>query len=312
MIYIGFIYKITNDINQKVYIGKTTKTIAARWKQHLYDCTNPNKRNTHFYRAIQKYGVEHFHIEEIEKCPNSELDIREAYWIKEYDSFNTGYNSTLGGDGGDTFNHKSYQSPVCKISLVEDKILERYESIAQAAENLGDKRYAANISACCRGAQKQAYGYRWSYQNEIRFRDIKHGRHKKVFQIDVYKVQIINEFDTVADAAYTIEQKREGVASTQIATAARNTVYKGVCKPYGYAWAYEETLEDILNKLLQYNRYIIKMNPDTQEILQYFSSKTSAQRSVTGKSYGTIVDKLHQLGDVIRYKGFLWKMVNKI
>ena len=46
---------------------------------------------------MNKYGLEHFHIEEIENVENNMLDEREKYWIKYYNSYNNGYNSTIGG-----------------------------------------------------------------------------------------------------------------------------------------------------------------------------------------------------------------------
>lgn len=94
----AYIYKITNDINQKSYIGMTYNTIEERWKQHQYDA---NKRNLiekrPLYRAIVKYGISHFHIEQIEETDIPEE--RERYWIEYYGTFKNGYNATLGGDG---------------------------------------------------------------------------------------------------------------------------------------------------------------------------------------------------------------------
>ncbi len=93
----GYIYKITNDINNKVYIGQTIKTIQKRWKQHQCNFTKEYFSQLVLYKAMNKYGVKHFHIEEIEKVENDKLDEREKYWIKFYDSYNHGYNSTIGG-----------------------------------------------------------------------------------------------------------------------------------------------------------------------------------------------------------------------
>lgn len=90
----GFIYKITNKVNGKVYIGQTKYTIEARWKQHQY-----KKDKTHFHNAIRKYGVENFIVEQLEECEISELDSKEIYYIAKYNSFKEGYNSTIGGDG---------------------------------------------------------------------------------------------------------------------------------------------------------------------------------------------------------------------
>lgn len=99
----GYIYKIINDINNKVYIGQTTYTLEERFKQHLFSARHeaPYK----LYRAMNKYGTEHFQIQLIEECPNSELNIKEAYWIGKYNSFDNGYNCTLGGDGVQKYNH---------------------------------------------------------------------------------------------------------------------------------------------------------------------------------------------------------------
>lgn len=48
---------------------------------------------------MNKYGLEHFHIEIIEECDLKDLEEREIYWIQFYQSFKNGYNATLGGDG---------------------------------------------------------------------------------------------------------------------------------------------------------------------------------------------------------------------
>lgn len=93
----AYIYKITNLINNKCYIGKTERTIKERWKEHI---KNKNKLNLPLYRAFNKYGIEHFSIEQIEECDQNHLDLRETYWIKYYDSCANGYNCTLGGEGG--------------------------------------------------------------------------------------------------------------------------------------------------------------------------------------------------------------------
>ena len=93
----GYIYKVTNKVNGKVYIGKTIKSIEKRWKEHL-EKSKINK--TKFYNAINKYNVENFILEKIEECDDLILNEREQYWIRYYNSYENGYNSTGGGDGG--------------------------------------------------------------------------------------------------------------------------------------------------------------------------------------------------------------------
>lgn len=87
----AIIYKIINDINDKVYIGMTTRDVKVRWKEHLRHSSQL------IDKAIQDLGKEHFSIEVIEECSEDEVDSREIHWIEFYDSFNNGYNVTLGG-----------------------------------------------------------------------------------------------------------------------------------------------------------------------------------------------------------------------
>lgn len=99
----GFIYKITNDVNGKVYIGKTLNTVESRWKEHCNDKNRRKMENRPLYRAMNKYGLEHFSVEMIEECQDN-LEEREVYWIKYYNSYvgwpnSNGYNATIGGDG---------------------------------------------------------------------------------------------------------------------------------------------------------------------------------------------------------------------
>ncbi len=99
----GFIYKVTNTINGKVYIGLTKNPVKWRWHSHLYSAFNKETENYDvlFHRAIRKYGIDAFIVETIEECKNAVLPEREQYWIAHYNSSdgNFGYNMTLGGEG---------------------------------------------------------------------------------------------------------------------------------------------------------------------------------------------------------------------
>ena len=104
----GYIYKITNIQNNKIYIGKTKYSIYNRFESHIRAAFKSN-RKYYFYNAIRKYGKDNFKIDLIEECDNSILSEREKYWISFYNSIDKsiGYNSTLGGEGGDTFTYQS-------------------------------------------------------------------------------------------------------------------------------------------------------------------------------------------------------------
>ena len=68
---IGYIYKITNLINNKLYIGQTTKSLEWRWLKHQKDSiTYKHHLDTKFARAIRKYGVDNFKIELLETLTN--------------------------------------------------------------------------------------------------------------------------------------------------------------------------------------------------------------------------------------------------
>ncbi len=103
----GYIYKITNGVNGKMYIGQTSTSIAQRWYEHKYTAHyfNSNRCQDHLYCAMRKYGIDNFAIETVEEVDDSRLDEREQYWIAFYDTCNSGYNMTLGGSGGHTIDH---------------------------------------------------------------------------------------------------------------------------------------------------------------------------------------------------------------
>ena len=101
------IYKITNKVNGKIYIGQSVN-IEQRWKAHRNTAYNMYDKNYDkpLYRAIRKYGLENFCFEIIEECLVSELNEKERYYISFYNSFFDGYNLTLGGDGSAHFINK--------------------------------------------------------------------------------------------------------------------------------------------------------------------------------------------------------------
>ena len=98
------IYCIKNLVNEKCYIGQSIK-IKKRLYQHI---KSVNKVDVALYRAINKYGLENFEVSVLETVQTktslnelkSILDDLEKKYIQEYNSYNNGYNSTLGGDYG--------------------------------------------------------------------------------------------------------------------------------------------------------------------------------------------------------------------
>lgn len=103
------IYRITNLVNFKFYIGKTDKTIQERFKRHSY---NHKKSNTYLYKAMREYGIDKFVIEVIEETDKGSE--REIYWIQQ---LKPQYNMTPGGDGGDTSNSPNYKLGMSKRNI---------------------------------------------------------------------------------------------------------------------------------------------------------------------------------------------------
>lgn len=167
------IYKITNKINYKLYIGQTIN-YEERIRQHKQTPfrENSKEKDRPLYRAIRKYGVENFSFEIIDTAENiEELNKKEIYWIEYYDCCvdnNKGYNLDRGGKngnkseetkrkigiaqigelnhaygkkGGDSFNAK-------RIRNVTDSI--DYDSMIDCAiKEYGDKKYLKQLSKVC-------------------------------------------------------------------------------------------------------------------------------------------------------------------
>lgn len=103
----AFIYVITNDINGKQYVGKTNNTIERRFKEHIRDSRKERCEKRPLYIAMNKYGIEHFHILALEECSAEDSFDREMYWIDKLCTYgHNGYNATKGGDSKKYYDYK--------------------------------------------------------------------------------------------------------------------------------------------------------------------------------------------------------------
>ncbi len=103
----AFIYVITNDVNGKQYVGKTNFSLERRFREHIADSKRERCNKRPLYSAMNKYGIEHFHIEKLEECSAEDSSKREEYWIAKLNTYgHTGYNATRGGDSKKYYDYK--------------------------------------------------------------------------------------------------------------------------------------------------------------------------------------------------------------
>ena len=127
----GKIYLITNNINQKQYVGQTIMTLKQRWNKHLSVSRQENP--TGIAGAIKKYGKDNFTMQLLATCNIEDLNDLEQYYIKKYDTFNNGYNLTLGGEGGKT------------LQLNEEEVIQKYYELQYISDTA--KYFNCNVLA---------------------------------------------------------------------------------------------------------------------------------------------------------------------
>lgn len=262
----NIIYKVTNLVNGKLYIGLTTQTLRERRYGHMFNARNPHKGDgdAYFYNAIRKYGEHNFKWEVIEIAPNFDreeevmdyLNEREVYWIALYDSYNNGYNLTKGGGGkvGFTFNHteetkrKISESNMGRIMSKESR--ERI-SKSRIGRFKGDenpffgKRHSekvkAKISSSKKGISvhteesKKKISKAMSGENHHSFG--KGTRHRAIVQLTL-EGEFVSEFPNTKVPA-TMLGKKDG------------SIITGCCKDrykhaYGYRWMYKDEYENLV------------------------------------------------------------------
>lgn len=210
----AYIYKITNDINNKVYIGKTTTTIEDRWKQHQSDMNKRRCEKRPLYSAMRKYGYRHFNIEEIEECSIKDLNDREIYWIDYYDSYHNGYNATRGGDGTIYVDAE----PILKL-WDEGKNIKEIHDITGHDHTTISKYLADN------GVTAE--------ERQIRGRDY---LRKPVVMLDKDTGEILKIFDMIGSTEKFLKKPGSKRHIYEVCTGQRKTAY-------GYKWKYLSDIE---------------------------------------------------------------------
>jgi len=202
---LAYIYKITNQINNKIYVGATTRYPTERFKEHCRDAKRFTDRP--LYKAINKYGKENFDISILEECSDDKLEQREKYWIEKLRSFKYGYNATTGGSGKAyvdydliiaLWNDNKNMAEISKItSYCMDTIRIALEDIASDSE-----RHKAGIKSLF----------------------------KSIAMLDIKTNSVIKVFSSIRDA-YRFLGKTSSGHIEAVCKGNRNTAY-------GYKWKY--------------------------------------------------------------------------
>lgn len=211
----GFIYKIINLINNKVYIGQTVNSLEQRFIEHKSHWKNNyNSSNRPLYNAFSKYGIENFQIELVEKVEQSNLNNREKYWIKYYDSYNNGYNATWGGDSTILYDY--------------NKIVELYnikQNMSEVARIIGCQWATVSRALKSAGLEKT--------------KKLKMSNSKVIIMLDKNN-NFIQRFDRLMDAAIYIKQNQYTQNSNLSSISGTiGQVCRGERKSaYGFKWTY--------------------------------------------------------------------------
>ena len=132
------IYKITNTVNNKAYIGKTNDCIFKRFSEHISESTRERSKDRPIYRAIKKYGIQNFSLELLEITDKPEE--REIFWISHFNTYRSGYNATKGGDGRSYIDESAilnFHSLGLSIQLISEKTGNDRATVAKVIQKHG-------------------------------------------------------------------------------------------------------------------------------------------------------------------------------
>lgn len=222
------IYKITNLINNKVYIGQST-SIQRRLGEHKYKpyYEKSDGYNTPLYRAIRKHGVENFSFETIEECSLEQLDGREIFWIQYYGSYirdNKGYNLTLGGGG--------------RLSILHDEILNLWDVGKSVTE------ISATLKICKSSVINHLMGYLTYTPEESRKRGYNTLKSQKKVRVYDLNLKYVTTFNNPEDTAEWLK-----VTVNSVKNCCQHRTRQ--CKNFILCWEDEEPVSTNSKPILQ-------------------------------------------------------------
>jgi len=265
----GYIYKITNKINNKVYIGKTEGDIALRWQQHIYNMSNGIEY--HLYNAMRKYGLENFSFEILENnLKKEELSQKEIEYIKSYNSLKNGYNMTIGGEGVTKYSHEDIKNKYLECQNLEETSLYFNCSVATVRRILKEYNLYTNF-------------------NNTDFA-------KKVFQFDLYKDILLNEYNSLGEAARALNKNN--------INAIRLACNQEISQAYGFRWSYSNDINSLQKAKSGKIKQVIQLDKQTNEIIKIYESAKAA--SIELKCDASSIQKVCR-GERKTCAGYKWQ-----
>ena len=221
----GYIYCITNILNQKKYIGKTTKTVEQRFKEHCNDSKRKRCEKRPLYNAMNKYGINNFIVETLKECDNDKLEKYEQYYIKKFNTYgHTGYNATKGGDGSILYDYK--------------KIIELYNS------GLNIKQVSLKLNCCDDTVSHVLNQFNIKRHKIIYNSDIKRGfcnPAMKVIQIDKLNNKKLKVFESISLASKWLTDNNFAKTNNGGVRQKISLCCQGKIKSaYGFKWNYHQ------------------------------------------------------------------------
>ncbi len=213
-----YVYKITNDVNGKMYIGQTSRTLEERFDEHLNELNKKRSIGRPLYDAMRKYGVSHFHVDLIEETDSPKE--REVYWVEYYGTFKNGYNATLGGDG------KRYLD---------------YDLVVMIYQQTGNMAETANLLGICADSVDEIL----RIKNECKRSSAEIAIEKYSKPVHMFDLNglYIKSFISVADAArYLIDNKLSNGKASGLRTRISNVCHGKRKSAAGFKWAYENKI----------------------------------------------------------------------
>ena len=287
-----YIYKVTNKINGKIYIGQTNN-FEKRKREHLLD-----KRTNHqaFKRALNKYGFDGFDWEIIDKCETKEeINKKEKYYINYYNSkVPNGYNIANGGEGGSNWNLQ----PIVMLNL-NGEFIKKYDYITQCENETGLNH--STISACCKGKHLRYKDYIFMYEKDY----LKNGP-RKYIKLEKCRKKKINKYDLNGNYICSYNSVTEASIDNDIErTNISSCLIKKIKSSGGFIWTYEneEAPSKKVIRRIEIEQYDIDGN-----LLNKFDSCKEAERTLNLRhnAYKVIWKNLDK--NRVAY-GYKWKRI---